>query len=64
MVLLNRIAEDIKEIKSELKALREAIIPEENICEEEKKELLARLKEVEKGEYVDWDKARMELMNE
>ena len=64
LLLLRRIAKDIEEIKSEVRALREAIIPEEKIDDAEKAELLARLKEIEEGEYEEWGEAKMELLNE
>jgi len=64
LLLLRRIAKDIEEIKSEVRALREAIIPEEKIDDAERRELLIRLKEIEEGECEEWKKARMELLSE
>ena len=54
---------DIEEIKSEIKILQEAIIPEEEISDAEKIELLVRLKEIDKGEYEEWKKVRIVLLN-
>ncbi len=64
LLLLKKIAKDLEEIKSEVRALREAIIPEERVDDAEKKELLIRLREIEEGECEEWEKAKLELLNE
>jgi len=51
--ILQKLENDISEIKEMLKRLEIMLIGEEEIGEDERKELEKRLKEVEKGETIE-----------
>ena len=59
---LKEINEKLEEIKKRIEELENIILPSEEITEEERNEIKKLREESLKGDYIEWDKLKEEIL--